>query len=51
MTIDKHTVALISIVGNSLDVLGALYLAYDLFGGEHGPLSVGNPVHNQARPL
>src|SRR5260370_26011191 len=38
MTIDKHTVALISIVGNSLDVLGALYLAYDLVGGEHGPL-------------
>ena len=38
MTIDKHTIALISIVGNSLDVLGALYLAYDLLGGEHGPL-------------
>ncbi len=38
MTIDKHTLALISIVGSSLDVLGALYLAYDLLGGEHGPL-------------
>jgi len=38
MTVDKHTVALISIVGSSLDVLGALYLAYDLLGGEHGPL-------------
>jgi hypothetical protein len=38
MTIDRHTVALISIVGSSLDVLGALYLAYDLLGGEHGPL-------------
>jgi hypothetical protein len=36
--IDKHTLALVSIVGSSLDVLGALYLAYDLFGGEHGPL-------------
>ncbi len=36
--IDKHTLALISIVGSSLDVLGALYLAYDLLGGEHGPL-------------
>src|SRR5262249_36733282 len=24
--------------GSSLDVLGALYLAYDLLGGEHGPL-------------
>src|SRR5580692_6751775 len=35
---DKHTLALISIVGSSLDVLGALYLAYDLLGGEHGPL-------------
>src|SRR5579862_2022907 len=38
MTFDKHTVALISIIGSSLDVLGALYLAYDLLGGEHGPL-------------
>jgi hypothetical protein len=38
MSIDKHTVALISIIGSSLDVLGALYLAYDLLGGEHGPL-------------
>jgi hypothetical protein len=38
MTIDRHTVALISIVGGALDMLGALYLAYDLLGGEHGPL-------------
>ena len=38
MTIDRHTIALISIVGSALDVLGALYLAYDLLGGEHGPL-------------
>jgi hypothetical protein len=38
MTIDKHTLALVSIVGSSLDVLGTLYLAYDLLGGEHGPL-------------
>lgn len=38
MTIDRHTVALVSIIGSSLDVLGALYLAYDLLGGEHGPL-------------
>jgi hypothetical protein len=35
---DKHTLALISIIGSFLDVLGALYLAYDLLGGEHGPL-------------
>ena len=38
MIVDRHTLALISIVGSSLDVLGALYLAYDLLGGEHGPL-------------
>jgi hypothetical protein len=35
---NKHTLALISIIGSALDVLGALYLAYDLLGGEHGPL-------------
>jgi hypothetical protein len=38
MTIDRHTLALVSIIGSSLDMLGALYLAYDLLGGEHGPL-------------
>ena len=38
MTVDRHTLALISIVGGALDMLGALYLAYDLLGGEHGPL-------------
>jgi hypothetical protein len=38
MTMDKHTLALVSIIGSSLDVLGAMYLAYDLLGGEHGPL-------------
>jgi CDP-diglyceride synthetase len=35
---DHHTLAAISIVGTSLDVLGSLYLAYDLLGGQHGPL-------------
>ena len=35
---DHHTVAMISIAGTSLDVLGSLYLAYDLLGGQHGPL-------------
>ena len=35
---DSNTLALISIIGSALDVLGALYLAYDLLGGEHGPL-------------
>lgn len=38
LTLDHHTLAIISIAGSSLDVLGALYLAYDLLGGEHGPL-------------
>src|SRR5580698_3766661 len=38
MSIDKHTIALISIVGGAFDMIGALYLAYDLLGGEHGPL-------------
>ena len=36
--LDRHTLALVSIIGSSLDVLGSLYLAYDLLGGEHGPL-------------
>jgi hypothetical protein len=35
---DHHTLAGISIAGTSLDLLGGLYLAYDLLGGEHGPL-------------
>src|SRR5580692_8404681 len=36
--LDHHTVAAISIAGTCLDVLGSLYLAYDLLGGQHGPL-------------
>ena len=35
---DHHTVAAVSIMGTVLDVLGSLYLAYDLLGGQHGPL-------------
>src|SRR5215813_8140656 len=35
---DHHTVAAISVAGTFLDVLGSLYLAYDLLGGQHGPL-------------
>ena len=35
---DHHTTAAISIAGTCLDVLGSLYLAYDLLGGQHGPL-------------
>jgi len=30
-------VAAVSISGTCLDVLGSLYLAYDLLGGQHGP--------------
>jgi hypothetical protein len=35
---NHHSLAIVSIVGSCLDLLGALYLAYDLLGGEHGPL-------------
>ncbi len=35
---DHHTAAVVSITGTCLDVLGSLYLAYDLLGGQHGPL-------------
>lgn len=35
---DHHTLAALSIVGTCLDVVGSLYLAYDLLGGQHGPL-------------
>ena len=35
---NHHTVAAVSITGTTLDVLGSLYLAYDLLGGRHGPL-------------
>src|SRR5258707_6346912 len=36
--VGHHTVAVVSITGTCLDVLGSLYLAYDLLGGQHGPL-------------
>jgi hypothetical protein len=35
---DHHIVAAVSITGTCLDVIGSLYLAYDLLGGQHGPL-------------
>ena len=35
---DHHTAAAVSITGTCLDVLGGLYLAYDLLGGQHGSL-------------
>jgi hypothetical protein len=36
--IDRHTLAWLGIVGVLLDLLGGLYLAYDLLGGRRGPL-------------
>lgn len=36
--IDARTLAIVSLIGSSFDVVGSLYLAYDLLGGEHGPL-------------
>src|SRR6266481_3961592 len=38
LSVDHHTVAAIALTGTSLNLLGGLYLAYDLFGGKHGPL-------------
>lgn len=35
---ERHVLAAISIAGTSLDLLGGMYLAYDLLGGRHGPL-------------
>jgi hypothetical protein len=35
---DHHAVATVSVIGIGLDVLGGLYLAYDLLGGQYGPL-------------
>jgi len=35
---DHHTIAAVSITGTCLDLVGSLYLAYDLLGGQHGPL-------------
>src|SRR5215813_7226814 len=35
---DHHSVAAVSTTGSCLDVLDSLYLAYDLLGGQHGPL-------------
>ena len=35
---DRHILAGVGLAGSALDCLGALYLAYDLLGGAHGPL-------------
>jgi hypothetical protein len=38
VTADHHTIAAIALSGTALNLVGGLYLAYDLFGGQHGPL-------------
>jgi hypothetical protein len=38
LTVDHHTIAAFGLWGTALNLLGGLYLAYDLFGGKHGPL-------------
>jgi hypothetical protein len=38
ISMDHHAIAAVSLTGICLDVLGGLYLAYDLLGGQHGPL-------------
>ena len=38
MDLNHQVIAAISFVGICLDVFGGLYLAYDLLGGQHGPL-------------
>src|SRR5207247_2012026 len=38
LRMDHHALAAVSITGSLLDVVGSLYLAYDLLGGQHGPL-------------
>jgi hypothetical protein len=38
LTVDHHTPAAIALSGTAPTLVGGLYLAYDLFGGKHGPL-------------
>jgi hypothetical protein len=38
LSVDHHVVAAISLAGTCVDVFGSLFLAYDLLGGQHGPL-------------
>ncbi len=53
MLIDKHTLAVVSLVGSSLDVLGALYLVHDLLGAfiqtptSRGRETLGGPCSRQ----
>jgi hypothetical protein len=38
VVLDRHLLAAISIAGAVCDLMGGLFLAYDLLGGSHGPL-------------
>lgn len=40
IAVDHHLLAGISLAGIVCDVMGGLYLAYDLLGGRHGPLRI-----------
>lgn len=43
---DDKLSAIVTIIGMTCDVMGGLYLAYDLLGGENGPLSVLTKIVN-----
>jgi hypothetical protein len=40
LSVDHHTIAAIALSGTALNLLGAVYLAYDLFGEKQGPLRI-----------
>jgi hypothetical protein len=40
LDLDRHELAAINLAGILLDLMGGLYLAYDLLGGRKGPLRV-----------
>lgn len=43
---DDHLGAIITVIGMTCDVMGGLYLAYDLLGGENGPLCLLTKIVN-----
>lgn len=43
---DDHLGAVITVIGMTCDVMGGLYLAYDLLGGENGPLCLVTKIVN-----
>lgn len=40
IVLNRHELAVITLIGQGLDVMGGLYLAYDLLGGSRGSLRV-----------